>query len=269
MQISFVAHLIGALCLATSGTARPPLEAAETTDPDCLADHTYKKIATYGADYVYSSVKFATTSDGYICCDLCHRSNTNCMWASWHKETGNCTMSINTDEGLHGYLGLAPTRKQAEMCPLGVWTEGIVQDRVYDESGYYVGPCWTADDWRAHGFWWWSVCEATAWHRTVDVVTLGLMDRYCLTLNDWALLPDERIFRSLSPIIFLSSVSSLGMHPVLLQDLILKVSSAMSRLISDASAIHCFGVRLSCQVTLSYFSVIDHTVGVTAFGDYG
>jgi len=155
MRVSLSACLIGALCLAISVTARPPPEAAETTDKDCLKDFTYKTIApaAAGTDYVYSSRKFATTSAGYICCDLCHRSNTNCMWASWNNRTEECEMSINENKGLNGWLGFAPTDKQKDMCPNGLLEEGLVQDRVYHESGYYLGPCWNAKDWRSKAIW--------------------------------------------------------------------------------------------------------------------
>jgi hypothetical protein len=153
MRVSLSACLIGALCLATSVTARPPPEAAETTDPDCLKDFTYDTIAAAGGDFVYSSRKYATTSAGYICCDLCHRSNNNCMWAIWNNKTEECEMSINTDEDMHGWLGVQPTDKQRDRCPLGVWQEGLVQDRVYHESRYYVGPCWNANDWRSKSIW--------------------------------------------------------------------------------------------------------------------
>jgi len=77
------------------------------------------------------------------------------MWATWNNKTEECEMSINKDDDLHGWLGLTPTNKQREMCPNGVWEEGLVQDRVYHESGYYVGPCWRAFDWRATSLPWW------------------------------------------------------------------------------------------------------------------
>lgn len=153
MRVSLAACFIGALCLATSVTARPPPKAAETTDKDCLSDFTYENIASAGGDIIYSSRITATTSAGYICCDLCHRSNTNCMWATWNNKTEECTMSINKDDMMHGWLGFLPTDKQRDMCPLGVWQEGLVQDRIYHESGYYVGPCWNANDWRAKAIW--------------------------------------------------------------------------------------------------------------------
>lgn len=148
MRISLSACMVAALCLVASVTARPPPEAAETTDKECLEDHTYKTMVG-PVEFVEASVKYASTSAGYLCCDLCHRSNTNCMWAVWNKnDNGTCVMSINTSDSLDGDLGTEPTKKKKEICPLGVLEEGFVQDRVYDDSAYYVGPCWRKNDWR-------------------------------------------------------------------------------------------------------------------------
>lgn len=130
---SAVITLLSALSLASSRLTNRTTEISDF----CTFDYTYEDIwhpdDAFGAVFTHASV-----SDSQLCCDLCYRTKLNCAVARWNEKTGDCEMQINdqkTEEPAEEELEL-------EMCPLGISSDGVVSDKIYDRNWHWVGPCW-------------------------------------------------------------------------------------------------------------------------------
>jgi len=144
MRISLSNGLVAALSLTPSVNARPNLQprAVEVGSDWCTLPYTYDDI--WHPDPEFGNVnKHATVSDGPLCCDLCYRSNLDCVLAIWDEKTEDCMMYINEKE-----TGEPPRFAwEKEMCPLGISIEGIVSTKVYNWTRNWIGPCWEPADW--------------------------------------------------------------------------------------------------------------------------
>lgn len=119
----------------TDRTSPPPLPIPPTLiPPACDTPKSYSTLKHLPQSIYVEHT--ATTSDGRLCCLLCHDSNLDCAAAAFDEmgDSKNCRMAINTN----AYVGAKPS----EMCPLGVNTVGEVGGMVEDWSEWILGPCY-------------------------------------------------------------------------------------------------------------------------------
>lgn len=142
MRSILIKSLVGALSLLRVTNARPNLQSRSQISDWCTLGYTYDDI--WHPDPEFGDLNLhATTSDSEFCCDLCYRSNYDCVVAIWDPKTFDCKMYINDKK-----TGEPPRYEwEIDTCPSGISIKGVISTKVYDLTRNWIGPCWEPSDW--------------------------------------------------------------------------------------------------------------------------